>query len=449
MSVSADMIQSSLDQALDRYGVPGAALGLLVKGERFIAASGLADVETGRTVNAETIFRLGSLTKVLTAVLAMRFVQKDLLSLDEPLALRWRDFQLADDAATKEMTLRHLLSHTSGLFGDYLQTFGDDEASIARYADAAINIEQAARPGAAFSYCNAAFVLAARACEVAANARWDALMRAYVIEGMDMVRTGTRRQDLPDDNVAVSHVPGADGKPAPVRNEEFSQSLAPAGATAWTSANGVLNFANYLLSEQSLLARMTPLQVKSPAPSFACGWGLGFARYDDAGDCVGHDGAVKGQQSFFRFRPADGAAIVLLTNGGDGRAMFAELTARIGKALSVSFQDSQPRWPAKPDAGNVDELLGRYAVRDYAVDVALSDAELTATLSPLGHAWDFDRPVTAPLRRDPDDVSGDRFLTLFPGASLPTHQRFHRNEKGAVEALTFRGRRFPRDAQGS
>src|SRR6266540_3719527 len=104
-----DAIDRAAPEAMERFGVPGVAVGIFCRGESAERGYGVASLDTGEPVRPETQFRVASITKPIVATLAMRLVEKRRLALDQPVTgfrLPW-----------KGITLRHLLSHPSGLAG--------------------------------------------------------------------------------------------------------------------------------------------------------------------------------------------------------------------------------------------------------------------------------------------------------------------------------------------
>src|SRR5262245_20423362 len=107
-----------------------------------------------RVAGSTEVLRPGSITKVLTATALMQCVDTGLLQIDDPVS-RW----VPGIDAT--ITLRHLLSHSSGIdAGDVFVDTGDDDDCLARYAELVAEAGSLFTPGHTFSYCNAGILLA-------------------------------------------------------------------------------------------------------------------------------------------------------------------------------------------------------------------------------------------------------------------------------------------------
>jgi CubicO group peptidase (beta-lactamase class C family) len=148
----AATLQSRLDLLRAEHGVVGASVAVQ-QGDRVIeAVSGLTNVRTGVEVTPDTIFQLGSISKVYTATLVMQLVDDGLVDLDIPVATYLTSFTNADATAAATITVRQLLSHVSGMDGDVFDDFGRGDDCVEKYVDAMSGLAQTSRPGAFFSY---------------------------------------------------------------------------------------------------------------------------------------------------------------------------------------------------------------------------------------------------------------------------------------------------------
>lgn len=435
-----------LAAAIAASAVPGASLAVRIGGRVVEAQAGVKDSETGLPVTFATIFRLGSMTKAFTAALAMQQVAAGRIDLDAPVRAALPELVLADEAAATSVTLRQLLSHQGGFFGDILDGPSEGDDALAAYVAAGARLAQVTTPGEAFSYCNAGFVIAARMTERAAQGVWDRLFTDRLAGPLGMTRTGARLDAMPTDDVARSHGSDAAGNPLPLPPDTGPRAMGPAGATAWTTPRDMLAFAAMLMGERpdllspGALAEMRALAVAGPTPTFATGWGLGIQRFTGDGATFGHDGAVAGQFSFMRIVP--GVALILCCNGGDARGAFADIWAALEADIGKALADPLPGWPEPGTVADPARYTGHYAVPRYSVEVIPHEEGLHARLVPAADAGDFAAPVEAVMRRQSDDPTGELFLTRFGNARLPTQQRFTRLSDGR-RALLFRGRLFP------
>ncbi|HVE99055.1 MAG TPA: serine hydrolase domain-containing protein, partial [Mycobacteriales bacterium] len=147
-------LQARLDALRADSGVPGATAAVMRGDEVVEAASGVLDVETGRPVTTDTLFHLASVTKVYTATLVMTLVDEGRIDLDVPITTYLPTFSVPDPDAAKSLTMRHLLTHTSGIDGDKFDSFGRGDDALEQYVESCSTIGQVHPVGATWSYCN-------------------------------------------------------------------------------------------------------------------------------------------------------------------------------------------------------------------------------------------------------------------------------------------------------
>ena len=129
-------LQTYADQALVKHNIPAISLAVWKDGTLHEAAAGGLNINNGLPNTTDTIFQIGSITKVMTTSLIMQLVDEGLVHLDAPVKQYVRDFTIADPEASRSITVRQLVNHTNGMAGDY---FPDDRGHegnlIARYVD--------------------------------------------------------------------------------------------------------------------------------------------------------------------------------------------------------------------------------------------------------------------------------------------------------------------------
>jgi len=122
--MDTNKLESALIEAIKAYEVPGAAVGLLKGDEVIEAAAGVLNLDTGVEVTTDSVFQIGSQGKTWTAAALMTLVDEGLVDLDAPLRTYLPDFKVADPEVSEAVTPRHLLTHTSGIDGDFFDDFG-------------------------------------------------------------------------------------------------------------------------------------------------------------------------------------------------------------------------------------------------------------------------------------------------------------------------------------
>jgi CubicO group peptidase (beta-lactamase class C family) len=183
--------------------VPGLSA-VVIRGNEIIFAggSGLADIETERPANADTVYYIGSISKVLTAVLTLHLIEESQLDLDEPVT----GIGVDTPAGEAPITIQHLLTHSSGLeregdFGYWFSAdFPDRDALSAYLARTSLRSE----PGSKQHYSNIGFATLGRSIESATGLPYDAALEKYVLGPLQMEATGSPG---PAPNVAQAYSP--------------------------------------------------------------------------------------------------------------------------------------------------------------------------------------------------------------------------------------------------
>lgn len=165
-------IPQLLAERIERYRVPGASLAVLHDGEVFETAAGVVNVDTGVETTPDSVFQIGSITKLMTTTLAMQLVDEGRLDLDAPVRTWLPELELQDAEAARTITPRHLLTHTSGIDGDFFVDTGRGDDAVERFVVACMALPQPHPVGEGFSYCNAGFVIAGRVIEKLRGAPW-------------------------------------------------------------------------------------------------------------------------------------------------------------------------------------------------------------------------------------------------------------------------------------
>jgi CubicO group peptidase (beta-lactamase class C family) len=119
-SAGFDALDAQVRAAMEAAGVPGAAVGVLYRGQEYVAGYGVTNVDYPLPVDADTLFQIGSITKTFTMAAAMRLVEQGRLALDEPIRRYLPDLRMSDPEVAAQVTMRHLLTHTRGPAGRQL-----------------------------------------------------------------------------------------------------------------------------------------------------------------------------------------------------------------------------------------------------------------------------------------------------------------------------------------
>ena len=126
-------LQHWIDEAAARHDVPGAAVAVQKDDDDPVeAATGVINLNTGVATTTDSVFQIGSVTKVWTAALVMQLVDEGLVDLDAPVRRYLPRFAVADPVVTVTVTVRQLLSHTGGFAGDLFEDTGRGDDALDR-----------------------------------------------------------------------------------------------------------------------------------------------------------------------------------------------------------------------------------------------------------------------------------------------------------------------------
>ncbi|MFC9251877.1 serine hydrolase [Amycolatopsis thailandensis] len=350
-SVDGEHWQRRLARLAERHKVPGAQLGILRVGQNGLedelveAAHGVLHVGTGLPADTDSLFQIGSISKVWTATVAMALVDDGLLTLDGPISDVLPELRLAEPDVAKAVTLRHLLNHTSGIDGDVFTDTGRGDDCLAKYVEILGDAGQNHPVGATFSYCNSGYSVIGRLIEKVTGKTWDQALRERLFNPLGLTHTVT----LPEEALLFSAAVGHDeheSEAVPAPSWSLPRSIGPAGLITSTAADvlafarlhlagGVATDGTRILSEQAASA-MAEHQADLPDKLvLGDSWGLGWIRFDwDGHRLIGHDGRTLGQTAFLRILPEQGIAVTLLTNGGNGRDLYQDLYREIFEEIA-------------------------------------------------------------------------------------------------------------------
>ncbi|MCA1707987.1 MAG: serine hydrolase, partial [Actinobacteria bacterium] len=432
--------ESWFQATISRHGVPGAAVAVFQGGETLETATGFLNVETRIPATVDSLFQIGSITKVYTTTLIMQLVDRGLLDLDAPVAEVLPGFRVADRDATERVTTRHLVTHTHGIQGDHFPDTGRGQDAIERYVETCAELGQVHPAGAMMSYGNSGFVIAGRVIEVVTGMSWHAALRELLVEPLGLGHTITFPEDAMRYRVAHGHSLSPDAPPVLAGSWMLPWSVAPAGLICAT-ARDVTSFARMHLEEglapdgeQALSAgSVKAMQEEQVALPFAfagpthVGLGWGLARWDGV-KVLSHDGGTLGQQAYLRVVPERNLAIALVTNSGGAPGLPREVAGKLfGELAGISIP---PPTEPVPDDTPVDHAryTGNYERASQRIEVVERDGQLVAKFI-----------VTGPLAEMiPDPVeeyellpAGDElFVYRGDGSTSWTPLRFYELDDG-------------------
>ncbi|MGD8615397.1 MAG: serine hydrolase domain-containing protein [Gammaproteobacteria bacterium] len=323
-------MQSLLHTAV-RDGLPGVSLRVKGPGVDFQGAAGAADLLTREPLTAEHVLYVASLGKTFTAVLALQLWEEGRLALDEPITT-W----LPGDATTRipsseTITLRHLLSHTSGVI-DYMNDDTAWRADFVRSPHRRWNHSDVVpylydkpllfRPGTAYHYSNSNYILVGHILERVSGQPFHALMRTRILAPLALKHTFNGRESSAGEKRAHGYIRRR-GRVIDTYPWYSDYGLADSGMHS--TPGDLVRFMEALFTSETLLSeavrgQMTAVPESSPARSQ---YGLGIFIHRNpwgTGRWYTHDGIDPGYQADMIHVPDLGLTIALAANASLGRA---------------------------------------------------------------------------------------------------------------------------------
>lgn len=422
--VDADMTAywtARLSELAAQEGVPGATLGVWADGRETLAAHGVLNVATGVATTPDSLFQIGSITKVWTATMIMQLADEGRLSLDATVSQVLPGVRLGQPDASAEITIRHLLTHTSGIDGDIFTDTGRGGECVERYVGELARAARVFPPGAAYSYSNSGFVLLGRIIEVLDGREWDTSLRERLIGPLGLEQTVTLPEQAILHRAATGHrqPPRQD---VPVSVWGLPRSVGPAGLIT-ASARDVLAFARLHLDTGAAPdgARLldpasvsTMQQPQADIPSVdghgdAVGLTWRLNRWDGR-RIIGHDGGTIGQTAYLRVDPQARVAACLLTNASESQGLYQRLFSEVFTACAGITMPDGPQPAADRSDLDLQRHAGRYERTSWRYDVCVQDGRLHVIpgLTDARETFSDDEPKEFDLR--PADATGDRFV---------------------------------------
>ena len=318
---------------MERYDVPGVQIALVVDGRLVWSdAFGLADVEAGRTMTVDAVSRAESISKSVTAWGVMTLVEAGAIALDDPVAEHIGSLPPPVGEIAPEITIRHLLSHTSGVGMGTIGREYPPEGPIPALEDAlAADLEVVGAPGGAFLYSNTGFNVLELLIERVTGQDFAGYMETEVLGPLGMDDSSFRwSEDLASRMPAGYDLGGGIVAPYVYPEKGSGGLLATVEDVARFVAAGATTGENTVLGVSSLEEMHRPqadvgglFRLASPA------YGLGHfvETLSNGRRAVWHGGQGHGWMTHFHLIPETGDGIVIIANSQRSWPLVAQLLA--------------------------------------------------------------------------------------------------------------------------
>jgi D-alanyl-D-alanine carboxypeptidase len=441
-----DGIDHGVRVAMSRFHVPGAAVMVIADGRvLFTRAYGDRDLQRGLSVKTDTLFEIGSITKQFTAACILQLRDQGKLKLDDTLSV-----YLPNAPHAKEVTLRNLLTHTSGLH-DYLDMPDADfdalaarpiayQNLIARVASLPLDFA----PGSQWSYSNTGYLLLGRVIEVVSGEGYKEYLQRHILKPLHMKHTFTTADESRLANMAVGY-----------RYQRGKMEVAPFLDPSWGSSAGFLisnlddlSRWDRALSDGTVLSEASYREMSTAFMTTKSGSAdYGFGLFVDSmygQPRIGHTGGAQGFTTADEYYPVQKMRIIAFTNSGDkspeagetiANILFADLNPMAAaNAMKAAPGEDQVVTRTVQDAFHELQIGTNYSRFSSRLreKFASTGSKFTAELSPYG-------PATAAVYKKTRQVSGDSWydyvMQFGPGVFIPFSVRI--DKAGVVAGFSL------------
>jgi CubicO group peptidase (beta-lactamase class C family) len=373
---------------------PGASIAILKDGElAFTRGYGLRSAASEERVDTETIFRIGSTTKQMTAAAVMQLVEQGKVDLDAPVTRYLPEFELAPPYQASDISLHQLLTHTSGLPDNFFVP--DLTISLESWIPALKRVSPHAPAGSFWNYSNPNFSLAGAVVERVAERPYNDYMADELWARLGMTRTTLYADEVrANGNFSQGHEGELIYQP-----EDFDwPAIGPAG-TAFSTPSDMILWAQALMQQGGVIltpesaSRMqTPHVPVGYIPWERYGYGIFVTDYQDMQDptqivtVYEHGGNVPGYSSQLFWIPERGFAVSILAN------TIRSLNGSAQCALqSIAGVQTQPVTPLRTGPEDWAPHVGSYAMTNsslwpFSAQVKLEGESLLLDITDLGRS---------------------------------------------------------------
>lgn len=398
---SIEELTRRLEAVIEREGIAGTSIALVDRdGPVWIGGIGVRDRTTRAPMQADTAFRVGSLTKSIVALGVMRLAEQGKLDVDAPLRDLLPDVGLDNPwESVAPVTLAQCMEHTAGLDDmRFNEIFADDETMTAgdtlRINPRSRKIRW--RPGTRHGYSNVGYTLAARAIEVVTGEPFDVYLRREILAPLGIIDADFRRTPTLESRLATGYMNGEATAFLPFAHRPAGSLLASATDLAKLVHFWVVRGAGYppIISP----AGLARIERSGTLPYPHIDNQYGFANYADVAHPTmshGHDGGTPGFHASYRYFSDLGVGYVMLINGDYTfrgyfqirSLLYAYLTRDRTPAPAPAASNTErpgARFFALANPNNeffgfIDRAIGGYHVAETSVGLritALSGADL-------------------------------------------------------------------------
>jgi serine beta-lactamase-like protein LACTB len=374
---------------------------------------GFADPRTKKPATAETVYRVGSVSKLFTDIAVMQLVERGQLDLDAPVSRYLSDFK-PENPFDKTITMRQLMTHRSGLvreppLGNY---FDPTDPTLEKTVASLNRTRLVYKPEERTKYSNAAIAVVGRVLEVTQKKPFVEYLSTSLLEPVGMKRSSFAPTPPQEKDLAQAVMWTYHGREFPAPTWELG--MIPAGSM-YTTVNDLGRFLSVLftdgmgpkeriLKKESLEAMYQPQFAKKEEKS---GFGIGFMVSEFQGKRrIGHGGAIYGFATDLSALPDEKLGVVVVASRDVANAVTSRIAnIALEMLLAVKQKKELPmiELPEPLEPEEAQKLAGRYICEKKTLDLTTWNGRLWAIATPPG--------MRAELRKSGDVLVTDDLLS--------------------------------------
>lgn len=374
-------LDKAVEAELKAGHTPGAAVAVVI-GDRVVYAKGFGSTSAegdGAAVTADTLFRMGSTTKMFTAAALVTLASEGKIRLDTHVG----DFVKNLPPKIAALTAHQLLSQSSGLRDFAPTVISDDDAALSKNIRAWNDDLFFTEPSKIYSYSSPNYWLAGFAVEELSGKSYSDAMRELIFKPLGMRRTTLRPLEAMTYPLALGHNV-ANGAAVVIRPAANNVAKYP-GGSIYSSVNELARFAIAMMNGGKLEGRqaLAPLVVEElPKPQFylpgeeRAFYGYGLLGFESNGvKTASHGGVSSGYGSTIFFAPDYKFAVIVLANR-NGETLPQTRQRAMQLALPLKPDPPEQPKPPAPDADEMKRYVGKYAHAPQTWEVFVRDGKL-------------------------------------------------------------------------
>ena len=457
MAVEEKQLQAFVEEAAERHGVPGTAVGMILDGDEHYAFHGVSSIENQLPITEDTLFQFGSTGKTFTSTAVLRLVEQGKVDLDEKVHKHVPELKLKDEGVAREVSVLQLLNHTAGWQGDLMESTGDGDDALEKYVAKMAEIEQVTPLGETVAYNNASLSLAGRIIEKITGKTFEQAIKELIFDPLGLSNMFFFPNEIMTRRFAVGHKQDPNtGEITIARPWALPRGGNPAGGISSNSqdlitwarfhlGDGTAQDGTRVLSEE-LLKKMQQPTFEMPGSALGDAVGISWMLRDvDGVRLVSHGGDTNGQHSQFVMVPERNFAVSTLSNCDICGSYMMDEIVKWALETYAGVIDKDPE-PIELSDEELAAFVGDYETRVVEIGISAAPGGLTLKLVPKEEAI---KEMTESGEDPPPDYppfpakflpgDDDRYI-ITEGLGKGMKGYFVRDDAGKVEAVHIGGR---------